>query len=423
MYKYQSFFGRANFNLKERYIINLTGRRDGSSRFGTGNRFAWFGAMGAAWLFSREKLLHDNNVLSFGKLRASYGTTGNDQIGNYQFLNTYTPSNASYDGVMGLKPSRLYNASFGWETNKKLEVALETGFLKERIFLTVAWYRNRSSDQLVGIPLPGTTGFTEIQSNLNASVENRGVELTLYTLNVKTTDFNWSTAINFSASKNKLRSFQNLASSTYSNSYVIGKPLNIVKVYHYTGIDPETGIYTFEDVNGDGILTDLEDKQIVKVLNPAYFGGIQNTVRFQRWQFDFLFNFVKQQNYNIPRALGVAGTMSNQSIAIADRWQSPGDVDSSQLYTSGANGTAENALYRYAASNAGISDASFIKLKNVSISYEFPERWLKNVNCKATVEAQNVFTITGYKGSDPEFFGSGFLPPLRIITVGLQFNF
>jgi TonB-linked SusC/RagA family outer membrane protein len=423
MYKYQSFFGRANFNLEERYIINLTGRRDGSSRFGAGNRFAWFGAVGTAWIFSREKVLQDNTVLSFGKFRASYGTTGNDQIGNYRFLNTYAPSNANYDGVMGLAPSRLYNANFGWETNKKLEVALETGFLKDRIFLTTAWYRNQSSDLLVGIPLPATTGFTEIQSNLTASVENSGMEITLQTLNVKTAAFNWNTAFNFSISKNKLRSFPNLESSTYSNSYVIGQPLNIVKVYHYTGINPATGIYTFEDVNGDGVLTAPEDKQSVKDLNPAYFGGIQNTLRFQRWQFDFLFNFVKQQNYNVPRTLGVAGTMNNQSAAIADRWQFPGDTASSQIYTSGANGAAENALYQYAASDAAITDASFVKLKNVSISYEIPERWLKNVNCKASIEGQNVFTITTYKGADPEFAGYGFLPPLRIITAGLQFNF
>ena len=423
MYKYQSFFGRANFNMEERYIINLTGRRDGSSRFGASNRFGWFGAVGAAWIFSREKGLQDNAVLSFGKLRGSYGTTGNDQIGNYRFLNTYTPSNANYDGVAGLAPSRLYNANFGWETNKKLEIALETGFLKDRIFLTTAWYRNESSNLLVGIPLPGTTGFTEIQSNLTASVENSGVEITLQTLNVKTAAFNWNTAMNFSVSKNRLRSFPNLESSTYSNSYVIGQPLNIVKVYHYTGIDPAAGIYTFEDVNGDGVLTEPEDKQSVKDLNPAYFGGIQNTLRFQRWQLDFLFNFVKQQNYNVPRTLGVAGTMNNQSTAIADRWQSPGDTASSQIYTSGANGAAENALYQYAASDAGITDASFVKLKNVSISYEFPERWLKNVNCKASVEGQNVFTITNYKGADPEFAGYGFLPPLRIITAGLQFNF
>ena len=423
VYKYQSFFGRANFNLKERYILNLTGRRDGSSRFGASKRFAWFGAIGGAWLFSKEKVLQDNSILSFGKLRASYGTTGNDQIGNYQFLNTYTPSSATYDGLIALQPSRLYNASFGWETNKKMEVALETGFLKDRIFFTAAWYRNRSSDQLVGVPLPGTAGFTEIQSNLNAVVENRGVELTLNTVNLKGNDFNWSTTIHFSASKNKLLSFPNLESSTYRNSYVIGQPLNIVKTYHYTGIDPETGIYTFEDVNGDGVLTAADDKPTVKDLNPQFFGGLQNQLRYQNWQLDFLFQFVKQQNYDIPKTLAVAGTMTNQSSDVLEHWQTSGDRGPSQVYTSGANGAAVNALYQYAASDAGITDASFIKLKNVSLNYKFPERWLKNVNCTATLEGQNLLTITPFKGSDPEFVGVGFLPPLRIITAGLQFNF
>ena len=423
VYKYQSFFGRANFNLKERYILNLTGRRDGSSRFGASKRFAWFGAIGGAWLFSKEKVLQDNSILSFGKLRASYGTTGNDQIGNYQFLNTYNPSSATYDGLIALQPSRLYNASFGWETNKKMEVALETGFLKDRIFFTAAWYRNRSSDQLVGVPLPGTAGFTEIQSNLNAVVENRGVELTLNTVNLKGNDFNWSTTIHFSASKNKLLSFPNLESSTYRNSYVIGQPLNIVKTYHYTGIDPETGIYTFEDVNGDGVLTAADDKPTVKDLNPQFFGGLQNQLRYQNWQLDFLFQFVKQQNYDIPKTLAVAGTMTNQSSDVLEHWQTSGDTGPSQVYTSGANGVAVNALYQYAASDAGITDASFIKLKNVSLNYKFPERWLKNVNCTATLEGQNLLTITPFKGSDPEFVGVGFLPPLRIITAGLQFNF
>jgi TonB-linked SusC/RagA family outer membrane protein len=423
VYKYQSFFGRANFNLKERYILNLTGRRDGSSRFGASKRFAWFGAIGGAWLFSKEKVLQDNSILSFGKLRASYGTTGNDQIGNYQFLNTYNPSSATYDGLIALQPSRLYNASFGWETNKKMEVALETGFLKDRIFFTAAWYRNRSSDQLVGVPLPGTAGFTEIQSNLNAVVENRGVELTLNTVNLKGNDFNWSTTIHFSASKNKLLSFPNLESSTFRNSYVIGQPLNIVKTYHYTGIDPETGIYTFEDVNGDGVLTAADDKPTVKDLNPQFFGGLQNQLRYQNWQLDFLFQFVKQQNYDIPKTLAVAGTMTNQSSDVLEHWQTSGDKGPSQIYTSGANGVAVNALYQYAASDAGITDASYIKLKNVSLNYKFPERWLKNVNCTATLEGQNLLTITPFKGSDPEFVGVGFLPPLRIITAGLQFNF
>lgn len=423
VYKYQSLFGRANFNWKDRYILNLTTRRDGSSRFGPGKRFAWFGAFGAAWIFSKEKIFQDNSVLSFGKLRTSYGTTGNDQIGNYQFLNTYIPSSNPYNGIIGLEPSRLYNTQFGWETNKKLEIALETGFLKDRIFLSYAWYLNKSSNQLVGVPLPGTTGFTQIQANLDAVVQNTGIELTLQTKNFNHKKFEWSTSLNFSIAKNKLLSFPNLASSTYQNNYVIGKPLNIVKAYHYTGVDPQTGIYTFEDVNGDGLLTDTEDKKTIKDLNPQYFGGLLNNIRYKNWQLDFLFQFVKQQNYNIPKTLSVAGTMVNQSTEVLDHWQSPESTGTTQMYTSGANGAVTNALYQFAASDAGITDTSFIRLKNVALSYQFPEKWLKNTSCKATLEGQNLLTITPFKGSDPEFAGLGFLPPLRMITAGLQFNF
>lgn len=423
VYKYQSLFGRANLNWEGRYILNLTARRDGSSRFGPGNRFAWFGAVGAAWVFSREKTFRNSAVLSYGKIRGSYGTTGNDQIGNYQFLDTYIPTGVNYNGVLGLQPARLYNSQFGWETNKKLEIALETGFFKDRIYLTYAWYLNKSSNQLVGIPLPGTTGFTEIQANLDAVVQNSGIELTLETRNFDGKDFGWTTSLNFSASKNKLVSFPNLANSTYQNNYVIGRPLNIVKTYHYTGIDPQSGIYTFEDVTGDGVLTEVEDKQTIRDLNPEYFGGLQNSFRYKKWQLDFLFQFVKQQNYDIPKTLAVAGTMVNQSTEVLDHWQSAEHTGATQIYTSGANGDAENALYRYIASDAGITDASFIRLKNVALSYEFPENWLKSVHCKATLQGQNLLTITPFKGSDPEFAGIGFLPPLRMITAGLQFNF
>ena len=422
-YNYQSLFGRGNFNYKEKYILNLTGRRDGSSRFGSGNQFAWFGALGAAWIFSKENLFAESKVLSFGKIRASYGTTGNDQIGNYQFLNTYAPTNSNYEGVIGLEPTRLFNANFGWETNKKLEAAVETGFLKDRIFFTAAWYRNQSSNQLVGIPLPGTTGFSEIQSNLDAKVENKGIELTLETVNIKNTTFSWTSTINFSSAKNKLVSFPNLENSTYQNSYIIGQPLNILKLYHYTGIDPQTGIYTFEDFNGDGMLTSIEDKQTVKNLNPTYFGGVQNQVKYKNWQLDFLFQFVKQQNYNMPLLLGAAGTMINQSTEVLDHWQQPGDVAQTQGYTSGANSDAQNAIVKFGASDAAITDTSFLRLKNVAISFDFPETWIKDVKCKATLVAQNLWTLTPYKGDDPEFVSLGYLPPLRIITAGLQFNF
>ncbi|UPT69966.1 MAG: SusC/RagA family TonB-linked outer membrane protein [Flavobacterium sp. JAD_PAG50586_2] len=216
-YRYQAFFGRFNYSYKDKYIVNLTARRDGSSRFGPGKQFATFGALGAAWLFGEELFIKDQSVLSFGKLRASYGTTGNDLIGDYQFLDTFLSSGVSYNGVIGLQPTRLYNPNFGWETNKKLEVAVETGFFKDRIFLTVGWYRNRSSSQLVGIPMPATTGFPSLLGNLDATVENSGTEITLRTVNFQKGNFNWTTNFNISFSENKLVSFPNLESSTYSN--------------------------------------------------------------------------------------------------------------------------------------------------------------------------------------------------------------
>ena len=227
VYKYRALFGRFNLNWDHKYIVNFTARRDGSSRFGPGNQFANFGAVGAAYLFSEEAIIKDS-FLSLGKLRASYGTTGNDRIGNYGFLNTYTTSGVSYQNTQVLQPVQLYNPNFGWETNKKLEVALELGFLENRILLTTAYYRNRSSNQLVGIPLPGTTGFQSIQSNLDATVQNTGLEVELNTINLKTDKFSWETSINLTAPRNKLISFPNLESSTYSNQLVIGQPLDVL---------------------------------------------------------------------------------------------------------------------------------------------------------------------------------------------------
>ena len=421
-YKYQAFFGRLNYSYKERYILNLTGRRDGSSRFGPGRQFAAFGAVGAAWLFGDEGFIKDKSILSFGKLRGSYGTTGNDQIGDYQFLDTYLSSGVSYAGVIGLQPTRLYNPNFGWETNKKLEIALETGFFKDRIFLTLGWYSNRSSSQLVGIPMPATTGFNSIQGNLNATVQNSGVEVTLRTVNFQKTNFSWTTNFNISLAKNKLLSFPDLAGSTYSNQFVIGEALNIRKVYHYTGLNSQTGVYTFEDTNGDGT-TDALDKQTVADFNPTFFGGLSNQFTYKRWQLDFLLQFVKQKNYTSASMVGLPGTLNNQPTEVLNHWQSVGDTNGYQQYSAGYNGDVVDAFYKYYESDAVIGDASYVRLKNVALSYKVPEKWLFGASCRVTLEGQNLMTFTSYKGRDPEFKTSGYLPSLRVLTAGLQFIF
>lgn len=424
VYKYQAFFGRLNLKWQERYIINLTGRRDGSSRFGTGKQFAVFGATGSAWLFGNEKIIKDNmSFLSFGKLRTSYGTTGNDQIGDYEYLDTYSTSGSHYQGINGLSPTRLFNPDFGWETNKKLEVALETGFLNDRIFTTIGWYRNRSSSQLVGIPLPATTGFTQVQANLNATVENTGLEISLRTMNIKTTKFSWVTNLNFTQARNKLLSFPDLEGSPYKYQFEIGKPLNITKVYHYLGLNPQTGIYQFEDVNGDGIISSGADKKYTVDLNPKYYGGLQNQFQYGPVQLDFLFQFVKQLNFNQTFRSMMPGRMLNQPIAATERWQNSGDSGPYQLYSSGNNYTIQVANTRHAQSNDGISDASYIRLKNISLSFDLPERWTKKIKCRLSLQGQNMLTITSYKGADPEFKTASFLPPLRTYTTSLQLTF
>ncbi|TGD58968.1 SusC/RagA family TonB-linked outer membrane protein [Flavobacterium humi] len=419
-YRYQAFFGRVNYNWQEKYIVNLTGRRDGSSRFGPGDQFAAFGAVGAAWLFSREKFFENNTVLSFGKLRASYGITGNDQIGDYQYLDTYASSGINYGGTIGLQPTRLFNPKFGWETNRKFEVALETGFLNDCLFITAGWYNNQSSNQLTGIPLPGTTGFSTLQANLNATVQNRGLELTLRTLNFQRKNFNWSTNINLTIAKNKLLKFPDLAGSTYTNQYVIGQALSIQKVYHFTGVDPQTGIYTFEDVNGDGILSGPDDKKTIKDFSPEYYGGLQNSLKYKNWQLDFLFQFVKQINYNETIYFGVPGSQGNQPLTILNHWHQAGDIVPYPLYTDGSNSAAVDSYYKYFESDGVISDASFVRLKNVSLSYDLP---IKDLQCKLFFEGQNILTFTKYKGADPEFKSAGYLPPLRIFSAGVQFSF
>lgn len=423
LYKYQAFFARVNFNLQGKYLINLTGRRDGSSRFGPGRQFASFGAVGAAWLFGEETFIKTHvPFLSFGKLRASYGTTGNDQIGDYQYLDTYSSSGFTYQGIAGMQPTRLFNPDFGWETNRKLEFALEAGFLNDRLYAAAGWFRNRSSNQLVGIPLPGTTGFSSMQANLDAAVENSGLELSLRAVIVKQENFDWTASFNLTDLENKLLSFPGLETSTYKEQYVIGQPLNIIKVYQYTGLNDATGAYQFKDVNGDGVLSAADDKKTIRYLSPEYYGGLENQFRYGSLQLDFLFQFVKQSNYNENYRTSMPGTMVNQAAGVTEHWQQPGDTGPYQAY-SNANGALRAASTQFSQSDAAIGDASYIRLKNIALSYDLPKSWTKNFSCKLSLQGQNLFTMSPYKGMDPEFKYTGYLPPLRIVTTGVQLTF
>lgn len=422
-YKYEAIFGRLNYNWEGKYIINLTGRRDGSSRFGPNKQFANFGAVGAAWVFTKESFA--NKILpfiSFGKIRGSYGSSGNDQIGDYQFLDTYTLTGEPYDGTMGMDPSRLYNPNFAWEVNKKLEAALDINFLKDRIQLSSSYFRNISTNQLVGVPLPITTGFVSLTSNLDAKVKNTGLELELQTVNIKKSNFQWTSSFNVTFPKNELVEFPGLEASTYANTYVVGEPLSVQRLYQYTGLSQERGIYQYKDFNNDGVISSAFDKQCLDNTDPKFYGGLSNSITYKNFTLDFFFQFTKQKAYNFLATIGLPGGWGNMPVLVLDRWQKPGDQTMIQRYTTGEDGEAYQAYDKIWRSNIALTDASFIRLKNITIGYTIPDPKKNGVKCRLFMQGQNLFTITNYLGPDPEQAGQR-LGVLKRLNFGIECNF
>ncbi len=423
-YRYNAFFGRINYNLGQKYIFNFTGRRDGSSRFGPGKQFANFGAIGVAWIFSEEAFINNNlPFLSFGKLRTSFGTAGNDQLTDYQYLDAYTSSNIFLGDVVGLTPIRLSNPDYAWEANRKWELGIELGFVNNGILMNLSYFRNRSSNQLVGYPLPPTTGFAAIQGNFPAIVENRGLEYEISTKNVRTKQFSWSTSFNFYIPRNELVAFPNIETfPAYANTYVVGEPLSIRKLYRFTGLNSTTGLYEFEDVDGNGSF-DYRDKQTVRFIGQKFSGGLQNSITFKGFQLDFLFQFVKQTGSSSTRGIG-GGRPLASLVSVLDRWQKPGDVGPIQRFGTRIPVTITSSLY--AEGDQIISDASFIRLKNVSLSYTFSNHLFTKLhidNIRMFIQSQNLLTISNYNGLDPENQNQEILPPLRVVTAGINLTF
>lgn len=422
-YRYLALFGRLNYRLHNRYIINVTGRRDGSSRFGPDYRFADFGAIGAAWLISEESFLKNNSWLSFAKLRGSFGLTGSDAIGDYQYSNTYSIAEAMYDGISALYPEKLFNPAFSWEKTNKLEAALDLAFFHNRLSLSAAWYRNRSSNQLVGIPLPSVTGFSSVLGNLNATVQNSGLETELQLTPLKAGDVRWTLSFNASFPRNKLISFPGLEGSTYANQYEIGQSVYAVKVLNYEGIDRNTGQYTFTDYNQDGKISLPDDAKMMRTLGPKMHGGFENTLVYKNVQLSVLFHFVQQEAWNYIRTMATPGSMINQPEAFTNVWSPENTQGIIMPYTPGTHAPTNTLTALYKNSTAAVSDASFIRLKNIRLNYTLP---LKNAPVREAnvyFQGQNLWTWTKFFGLDPEYVISGFLPPLKTMSLGMQLTF
>jgi TonB-linked SusC/RagA family outer membrane protein len=423
-YRYIGLFGRINYNLNKRYLSTITIRRDGSSRYGVSDRFANFGSIGLGWIFSNEAFLKNFKPLSFGKLKASAGITGNDQIGDYKYLNLYAPGMYPYQGVTGFYPTQLFNPLYNWEKVTKLEVGLETGFFENRMLLNLSFYRNITTNQLVEYALPTITGFGSVLQNIPAKILNKGVEIELTGTVIRSKHFQWVSTANLTIPRNKLLSFDGIESSTYANLYVIGQPLFIEKKYKHTGVDPATGNHTFMDYDGDGRITAPNDQQAIINTGQAYYGGWQNIFSYRKLSLVLLFQFAKQPHIqNYLARFSRPGLIMNQPDLILQRWRNPSDISPVQKYAN-SNTASNRAFTSYRQSDAALTDGSFLRFKNFQIAYSITPKIARASTVSELqffMQGQNIFTLTKYIGLDPET--KTLLPPVRSLTFGINMMF
>lgn len=430
--RYASLFTRAIYDYNSRYLLSASLRRDGSSIFQEKNRFGNFWSIAGGWIFSKEDFVRKNlPFLNYGKLRASYGTTGNDNVAAFIFLNAYTTSTYPYAGSAGLYLSRIANPDFGWEATRKAEIALETSFLKDRLQVSVAVYRNRSKSLISDVPLSSQAGLSGYKSNTpGALIQNQGVELEIASTNLVIGAFQWLSGFNITFSDyNKLLAFPGIESTAYATQWKVGESLNIPRLYKYTGINPENGAPTVEDFDEDGVISANNDKQFLRDTDPDYFGGFQNSFRYKGLQLDVFLTYEKRpfaegylKNFYYPT--GYQGRNIPRIFA-SDYWspENPGGKYPG-LTTTTSSDIGYAYYYHYTESDAIYSDASYICLKNVSLSYYVPETIaskLKTRSIRLYLRGENLAWFTKYNQWNPET-GTA-IPPFKTITAGVRLTF
>ncbi|UOR06056.1 TonB-dependent receptor [Hymenobacter aerilatus] len=451
-----SYFGRLNYEFGGKYIFQATARYDGSSRFQPGNKFGFFPSVSAGWRISEEEFLKDNRTISNLKLRASYGRVGNElNAGRFAYLYSIN-FGAVYplgpDGAIntGGAPTRLANPNLRWEYNDQANIAVDLGFLDNRLEATIDFYNRNSPNLIAGVPQSLVSGTYESVNTNAASAYNRGIDFSLTSHNFTGADkaLSWTTTLNVSAFKTRLESlgagipYNGLGSLSgtivrYDEGYAFGSFYGYVAEGLFQTPDevaaaptqqPGTapGDIRFRDLNGDGAITDA-DRQFIGNPNPNFTFGITNTLNYKGFDLSFFIQGVQGNDvYNLNRYITESALYSttNGTTRILNRWTGPG---TSNDIPRAINGDPNNNLR---VSTHYIEDGSYARLKNLTLGYTLPSSILSRFSMtqlRVYVTAQNLATLTKYTGYDPEVSASGvdlgIYPQARVFMGGLNIGF
>jgi len=455
-----SFFGRLNYNYDGRYLASVVLRADGSSRFGPGKRFGYFPSASLGWRFSKEPFLEFlSPVLTDGKLRLSYGVTGNQNVGNYSWRGSFASSDDSYNGNLAILQTALQNDELGWETTTQKNIGLDLNFLKDRIVFSADAYHKVSDDLLFSFPLNYYTGFSSVSRNYG-SIENKGLEFCLNTINVSKKQFSWRTDFNIAFNRNKILSipedtdfiigsyslgrvgeaagvfYAHKALGVYANTkdniwYGSDGTVREVRKGSVNGDAFQGGDVIWADLDNNGIIDDA-DRTIIGSPHPKFFGGIGNTVSYGPFSVRFHFDFTygnKIMN-ELRRSRNKLSTSTNLGADALNRWRNEGDItDFPRLVYA-------DKMDNFRPSTLTMEDGSFLRLSNVSLNYSIPAKVLSKIKLKSAnvyVSGTNLLIWSRYSGYDPEISSSlnpfqkgidnGSFPKARTANVGIDISF
>jgi TonB-dependent starch-binding outer membrane protein SusC len=436
-----SQFSRVNYRFRDKYLLEGSIRRDGSSRFGVNKRFGVFWAASAGWVVSDESFMKGVTFIDLLKFKASLGTAGNDRIGNFASLGLYS-AGQDYNGLAGLLPSQPANLNLSWEETRQFDVGFTAAMFRNRLNIDFDYYIKETTSLLLGVPIPYTTGFSSFDQNIGA-LENRGIDLVISGDVIRGNDFTWNSSFNMGYLKNTVTSLpddnkdpegNNFVSGTSSQRAIQGYSLNTYYLIRYKGINPQTGDAEWLTKNGE-VTTNpsANDRVIVGSAIPKFTGGWSNTFSYRGFQLNALFNFVSgnmlMRDDRRFTENGAGGF--NFSRRILNYWENPGD---DAFFPRLASPTARTFAQR---STLQLEDGSFIRLRTATLSYNFPAALLEKTKifskARVYVQGQNLLTFARTE-LEPEANGGGnsnlnfgetfFTPPqARVLTAGVNLSF